>query len=164
MSELIRIGQLAARSGRSIHAIRWYETQGLIPGVTRDSSGRRVYNELHLGWLDLIDRLRRTGMSVAEMRRYTSLSRQGRATLAQRHALLAAHRDRVGQMIEEWTVALKLIDAKVDYYGEWISSGQRPQVYPSDRPDAPPRQRGAAPPRAARKAQQRRVGRGMNSP
>ncbi len=30
------IGALSARTGRSIHTIRWYEAQGLIPGVARD--------------------------------------------------------------------------------------------------------------------------------
>lgn len=40
MSNNFRIGELAARTGRSIHAIRWYEAQGLIPGVARDSGGR----------------------------------------------------------------------------------------------------------------------------
>ena len=56
MPESLRIGELAARAGRGIHAIRWYEAQGLIPGVVRDRAGRRVYSELHLSWLDLMDR------------------------------------------------------------------------------------------------------------
>ena len=31
----IRIGELAARTGRSVHTIRWYEQQGLLPPVPR---------------------------------------------------------------------------------------------------------------------------------
>ena len=46
----LRIGELAARAGRSVHAIRWYESQGLIPGVMRDAGGRRVYSESHPDW------------------------------------------------------------------------------------------------------------------
>jgi DNA-binding transcriptional MerR regulator len=79
-----RIGELATRTGRSVHAIRWYEAQGLIPGVLGDGSGRGVYTERHLSWLDLMDRLRRTAMSIAEMREYTKLVKQGRSTLKQR--------------------------------------------------------------------------------
>jgi len=77
----LRIGELSARSGRTVHAIRWYEAQGLIPGVVRDGGGRRVYHEQHVDWLDLMERLRRTGMSIAEMRAYTALVRQGRAAV-----------------------------------------------------------------------------------
>jgi len=43
------IGELAARTGRTVHAIRWYETQGLVPGVARDEGGRRLYGEPHVG-------------------------------------------------------------------------------------------------------------------
>ena len=28
----LAIGELAARTGRTVHAIRWYEAQGLVPG------------------------------------------------------------------------------------------------------------------------------------
>lgn len=133
MSTNLRIGELSARSGRTIHAIRWYEAQGLIPGVVRDDGGRRVYNELHVDWLDLMDRLRRTGMSIAEMRAYTALVRQGRSTLKQRRDMLYAHRARVLETISDWTNALKLIDGKIDFYGEWLTTGHRPKRLPEDR-------------------------------
>jgi len=121
------IGELATRTGRSVHAIRWYEAQGLIPGVVRDSGGRRLYGQLHLSWLELIDRLRRTGMSIAQMREYTALVKQGNNTLRQRQRLLSAHRKAIKQKITAWTSALKLIDRKIDFYGEWLTTGQRPR-------------------------------------
>lgn len=142
------IGELARRTGRGIHAIRWYESQGLIPGVTRDAAGRHVFNDLHLTWFDLMDRLRRTGMSIAEMRKYTSLVKQGRATLAERQRLLSAHRARVAETIADWTHALALIDHKIDFYGEWLTTGERPPLDPLARADSngrparkPPRRR-----------------------
>ncbi|HEX6707251.1 MAG TPA: MerR family transcriptional regulator [Albitalea sp.] len=128
MQEHLRIGQLSARTGRSVHAIRWYETQGLVPGVARDAAGRRVYTELHVGWLDLMDRLRRTGMSIAEMRQYTALVKQGKGTLAQRERMLKEHRERVQRTIAEWTEALALLDGKIDFYGQWLSTGKRPST------------------------------------
>jgi DNA-binding transcriptional MerR regulator len=139
MSSTLHIGELSSRSGRSIHTIRWYEAQGLIPGVARDGGGRRVYTEQHVDWLDLMDRLRRTGMSVAEMRDYAALVKQGRATLAQRQALLAAHRAKVKAMIADWSLALKLIDSKIDFYGEWLHTGERPKAIPSLRQIAAPK-------------------------
>lgn len=128
MAENFLIGQLAARTGRSVHTIRWYEAQGLIPGVARDSGRRRVYGELHISWLDLMDRLRRTGMSIAEMREYTELVKQGSGTLGKRQALLSAHREQVKNMIAEWQQALALLNSKIDFYDEWVTSGKRPAV------------------------------------
>jgi DNA-binding transcriptional MerR regulator len=127
---VLGIGELARRTGRSVHTIRWYEMQGLVPGVARDGAGRRRYTERHVGWLQLMERLRRTGMSIAEMRRYTALVKQGRGTLQQRRELLAAHRGRVEQTIAECTLALELLDGKLDFYGEWIATGERPKNLP----------------------------------
>jgi len=124
-----RIGELATLSGRSVHTIRWYEAQGLMPGVRRDSGGRRVFDHLHLGWLELMDRLRTTGMSIAEMREYTALVKEGKGTLKQRHAQLAQHRERVKAHIAELTLSVKLIDRKLRFYDEWIETGKQPEAW-----------------------------------
>jgi DNA-binding transcriptional MerR regulator len=137
------IGELATRTGRTVHAIRWYETQGLVPSVARDEGGRRLYVELHVGWLDLMERLRRTGMSIAEMREYTALAVQGKVTLRQRRDMLAAHRERVTQTIAEWKRALSLVDRKIGFYDEWMASGRRPPLVPAETPGPkPPKRKG----------------------
>lgn len=126
MSERFHIGGLARRTGRSVHTIRWYEAQGLIPRVGRDAGGRRVYERDHLEHLVFLERMRRTGMSVADMRRLTELSWAGWRTLGERQALLAAHRAEVERRIAELQAALELIDAKTAYYAEWQRRKKRP--------------------------------------
>ena len=133
MSQDLHIGEIARRTGRSVHAIRWYEAQGLLPGVTRDGGGRRIYSEHHVGWLDLMERLRSTGMSIAQMREYAGLVKQGGATLKERRDLLARHQAKARETIARWTEALALIDAKVAFYDEWVASGERPAVEPHRR-------------------------------
>lgn len=126
MTERFHIGGLAKRCGRSVHTIRWYEAQGLVPGVDRDAGGRRVYGRDHVEHLLFLDRLRRTGMTVAEMRRLTDLSVAGWRTIGDRRALLAAHRDEVEARIDEMKTALRLIDEKIGYYDEWDRRKKRP--------------------------------------
>lgn len=121
----IRIGELAARTGRSVHTIRWYEQQGLLPPVPR-LGAHRIYSNRHLEWLELMERLRASGMSVAEMRRYTSLAQQGAATRRATLEVLLAHRERVQAAIAQWEAALELVDAKVAFYEQWIRDGVRP--------------------------------------
>jgi DNA-binding transcriptional MerR regulator len=130
----MRIGELAQRTGRSVHSIRWYESIGLVPGVRRDAGNRRVYDERHVGWLDLMHRLRLTGMSIAKMREYAALAARGSATLEERRDLLAAHRIQVRALIDEWRRALSLLDRKLDFYGEWIHTGRRPRIPVSKSP------------------------------
>jgi DNA-binding transcriptional MerR regulator len=133
MPHSLHIGEVATRTGRSVHAIRWYEAQGLVPGVERDGGGRRVYTEHHVGWLEFMDRLRGTGMSVAQMRAYTALVKKGGAALGESRALLRAHQARVLENIARWTEALTLIEAKLEFYDEWVAKGARPAVGPHRR-------------------------------
>ena len=127
------IGDIARRTGRSVHTIRWYEAQGLMPGVIRDRGRRRVYSDYHIGWLELMERLRLTGMSIRQLREYTALVKQGSTTLRKRRALLAEHQRRVKAMIAKWTEALALVDAKIEFYDEWVAGGTRPTVSPQQR-------------------------------
>jgi DNA-binding transcriptional MerR regulator len=131
-----RIGELAARSGRSAHAIRWYDAQGLIPGVLRDAAGQRRFTSRHVQWLALVERLRSTGMSIAQIRAYTRQVQQGPRNLTPQRALLAAHRERVAGTITGWQEALALIDAKLAFYDTWIESGTRPAHEPAARGQA----------------------------
>jgi DNA-binding transcriptional MerR regulator len=149
------IGRLARETGRSVHTIRWYEQQGLMPGVTRDAGGRRVYSEQHIGWLLFLDRLRFAGMSVREMRRYASLVSQGKKTLRQRLQLLDAHHARTTTLIDGLQAALRLVERKQVYYTTWLENGHRPGDFevakPADRPalrKVRPRRVGSPPPQA----------------
>jgi len=117
----LRIGELARLSGRSVHAIRWYEAQQLMPGAARDAAGRRMFSQAHVEWLGLIERLRASGMSIREMRAYARLVRQGKPALADCRSLLHAHRAKVEARAAELRQALALMDRKIAIYDQWIA-------------------------------------------
>lgn len=117
----LRIGELARLSGRSVHTIRWYEAQRLMPGAARDAGGRRVFSQAHVEWLGLISRLRASGMSVRDMQAYARLVRQGKAALADCRELLLQHRVKVQQRADELREAVALVDHKIAMYDKWIA-------------------------------------------
>jgi DNA-binding transcriptional MerR regulator len=128
-SPLLHIGELSRRTGRSVHTIRWYEQQKLVPGVRRDDAGRRIYREQHVMWLDLLDRLRKSGMSIRQMREYAVLVKRGDSTLAQRREMLIEHRRRVDAQMAELAASREVVERKIEFYGEWLESGKRPPGY-----------------------------------
>jgi DNA-binding transcriptional MerR regulator len=132
MSKLL-IGDLVRETGRSHHTIRWYEKQGLIPNVTRDSGNRRVYDFAHIEWLAFLDRLRRSGMSIKDMRSYAMQVKEGHGSLDSRQSLLSLHRSRISAKIGELGQALAIIDAKLEYYALWERTRKRPAAMPSAR-------------------------------
>ncbi|MEH1126050.1 MerR family transcriptional regulator [Micromonospora sp. CPCC 206061] len=112
------VSEAAERVGLTAYTLRWYEQEGLVEPVDRDSAGRRRYSDQDVGWLVLLTRLRRTGMPVRDMRRYAELARQGDRTLGARRALFEAHRDRVLARIAELEEDLEVLNYKIDVYGK----------------------------------------------
>ena len=112
----LSVSQAAVNVGLSAHTLRWYEQEGLVGPVGRDSVGRRRYRELDLDRLRMLTRLRRTGMPVREMRRYAQLLRQGDATVAERLGMFLDHRETVLARIAALQQDLAAIDAKIEIY------------------------------------------------
>lgn len=122
----LQIGELARRTGKSIHTLRYYESEGLIPNVRRNSAGRRVYSERHVLWIELLGRLRQTGMTMQSIREYAALIAEGDVTLSRRKNLLGAHRKKIEAQIDDMKACIRLIDLKLELYESWIEVGRSP--------------------------------------
>ena len=114
--EPLSIGQVAELTGLSHDTLRWYEREGLLDSVARDSAGRRQYTQIDLRRLLLLVRLRTTGMPVSEMQRYAALLPAGPSTERERTELLEAHRDRVLSHIGDLQRDLEMINRKINSY------------------------------------------------
>ncbi|MGI5352240.1 MerR family transcriptional regulator [Streptomyces sp. CA-250714] len=110
------ISEVAALSGLSAHTLRWYERIGLMPHVDRSHTGQRRFSNRDLDWLELVGKLRLTGMSVADMVRYAEMVRQGEQTYTERQELLEATRKDVLERIAELHDTLAVLDYKIDHY------------------------------------------------
>lgn len=76
--EVVPLAEVTARTGLSVHTLRYCEQEGLLPPVGRSPSGQRRYRQVDLDRLAFLLRLRATGMSIAAMRRFVELRLQGR--------------------------------------------------------------------------------------
>src|ERR1700684_2249558 len=115
-SDQLTIAEVAERTGLTRHTLRYSERAGLMLGVDRADSGHRRYSERDLGWIELITKLRATGMPVRDVRRYAELVRAGDDSEDERLALLRAHRERVRAQLDTMTAYLDAIDMKIGYY------------------------------------------------
>ncbi|RKN12066.1 MerR family transcriptional regulator [Streptomyces radicis] len=110
------ISEVAAHTGLSVHTLRWYERIGLMSQVNRSHTGQRRYGNADLDWLAFVNKLRLTGMAVADMVTYADLVRQGDHTYPERRALLVATRENVLRRIAELQSTLGVLDFKIDIY------------------------------------------------
>lgn len=113
---LMKIGELAKRTGLSTHTIRYYERIGLLPHADRDQSGQRDYDASILIWIEFLGRLKTTGMPIREMLRYAALRENGVCTEAERSDLLEQHRERVRAHVAELQACLLVLDTKIAGY------------------------------------------------
>ena len=131
----LSIGQVADRTGLSVHALRFYEREGLLASpVQRGPDGRRAYSDQDLEWLDLCIKLRSSGLPLAAIRRYAELVRQGEGNEQERLTLLRQHQQRVTAQIAALTTCLEMITFKVKVYEESLADGSTDPIW------APPRQ------------------------
>lgn len=119
------ISEVAALTGLSAHTLRWYERIGLMPHVGRSHTGQRRFSNRDLDWLELVGKLRLTGMPVADMVRYAELVRSGEDTFAERHELLVATRSDVLRRIAELQDTLAVLDLKIDFYADARPASER---------------------------------------
>ena len=111
------IAEAAERSGLTSHTLRYYERDGLmLSDVGRSASGHRRYTQEDLGWIDMLTRLRATGMPIRDVRRYAELVRADDGNEQVRLDMLRAHREQVLAQLAEVTEHLGAIDRKIGIY------------------------------------------------
>jgi DNA-binding transcriptional MerR regulator len=114
----LSIGEAAEASGVSAHTLRYYERAGLMRPIEREGNGHRLYSDDDLGWIEVLTKLRKTGMPIRRMRRYAELVFAGDGTERERLALLEAHRDDVRRELAELQQCLAFVEFKVEKYKE----------------------------------------------
>lgn len=108
----------------SVHALRFYEREGLLVGpIERTAGGRRRYTQVDVAWLQICTKLRESGMPVVELQRFAALVRQGPGNEPERLALLDAQRDRVNQQIHALEQAREVIEWKTGIYRQHVRDG-----------------------------------------
>ena len=132
----LSMGEVARLTGLPGETLRFYDRAGLLGDLPRTAGGHRVFDDAALGLLDVVMRLRRTGMPVADVRRFVELVRAGGDDgLQARLALLRSHRAEVAARLEELTADLTVIDWKIAAYTA-VAAGQESPPPPPGWPDA----------------------------
>ena len=95
--------------------IRYYDKEGLLPFVERLASGYRIFTEKDIATLRIIDCLKKTGMSIKEIRQFSSWLEQGHSSLQQRYDMFLERRRVVKQQMAELQKILDTVNYKCWY-------------------------------------------------
>ncbi|MBQ3533178.1 MAG: MerR family transcriptional regulator [Oscillospiraceae bacterium] len=134
------IKEVSEKYGISPDTLRYYERSGMIPPVTRTSSGRRDYQSDDLEWVEQAVCMRNAGLPVDALSEYVRLCRMGDATFPQRLQLLMQQRQSLLQQQKQIRDSLYRLDYKIQRYEiavetgtlTWPSGGTPPMPAPED--------------------------------
>ncbi|MFE3032778.1 MerR family transcriptional regulator [Streptomyces canus] len=107
----MRIGELSARAGVSVRALRYYEEQGLLTS-TRSASGQRHYTESAVERVAFLQRMYTAGLSsrtIAEL--LPCVESPSEETSDAALVRMAEERDRLSEHIDELIRTRSALDA-----------------------------------------------------
>jgi DNA-binding transcriptional MerR regulator len=115
-TQTLTIQQVAEATGLTEHTLRYYERISLIHPINRAGNSHRRYSQDDIGWIEFLNKLRATGMSIQQMQRYAELQRAGDETLPERVEMLKALRHKVEAHMAELQENLNVICYKIEIY------------------------------------------------
>lgn len=117
------IGEVAQKTGLSTYTLRYYEKEGLLPFVKKSQSGLRVYTDNDIGWLELIECLKSTGMPLKKIKQYIDWYILGDSTLQQRLDMFKQQKAHVQEQLALMRKHLDKINYKIELYEEAVRLG-----------------------------------------
>jgi len=112
------ISEVSKKYNISTETLRYYERIGLIPPVHRNKNGIRDYTETDCNWVNYAKCMRSAGLSIESLIEYTTLFKQGKATIQERKQILIKQRNQLADQITEMQIALNKLNDKIEGYEE----------------------------------------------
>lgn len=103
------IGDISKMYGISQDTLRYYDKAGLLPFVKKNQAGRRIFTEDDLGYIEVIDCLKRSGIPVKEIAKFMDWCVEGDKTLPQRYAFMVEQEAALERKIQDLQTQLDFL-------------------------------------------------------
>lgn len=121
------IGQISEMFGLPISTLRYYDKEGLFPGMKR-SSGIRKFSETELEALRVIECLKKSGLGIKDIKQFMDWCMAGNETYELRLGMFLKQKAAVEAEIEHMEKMLDMIRFKCWYYEQAIADGSEDRL------------------------------------
>lgn len=97
----MKIGELAAATGATTKAIRYYESIGLLEQPARTDAGYRSYGPEAIERLEFVKQAQSSGLALTEIRSILEIKDRGGRSCEHTRDLLQAHLDELDRKVVE---------------------------------------------------------------
>ena len=110
------VGEIAKKLNIPPSTLRYYDKEGLLPFVERSNGGIRMFSDKDFESLSVIECLKKTGMSIKDIRQFMEWCAQGDATIPERLSMFRRQREQVLTQITQLQETVEILDYKEWYY------------------------------------------------
>ena len=121
------IGRVSEMFHLPISTIRYYDREGLFPGIGRQS-GKRVFSDREIEALRVIECLKASGLEIKDIKQFMEWTQEGAATYAQRKQLFEVRKKAVEAEMLELQKTLDMLRYKCWYYETAIGDGNEDRI------------------------------------
>ena len=122
------IGEISRMLNLPIPTLRYYDKEGLILNLEKDSSGIRRFSEQNIESLRLIECLKKSGLQIKDIKEFMQWCALGDETIKERKAMFLKQKENVENQIKELEKTLAMIEFKCWYYKEAEKDGNEKRV------------------------------------
>ncbi|MDO4664530.1 MAG: MerR family transcriptional regulator [Erysipelotrichaceae bacterium] len=121
------IGQVSELFDLPISTLRYYDKQGLFPGMARES-GIRKFSDKELERLRVIECLKKSGLEIKDIKQFMDWCEMGSSTYSIRKELFEKQKEAVEAEIEHMNRVLDMLKFKCWYYEQAMQDGNEDRV------------------------------------
>ena len=117
------IKQAAELTNLTPVTLRYYDKQGLLPYMERRESGYRMFSDGDIAMLRVIECLKKSGMSIKDIRQFSEWVLMGDDSLQERYEMFLERKKAVEAQMADLQKTLDFIKHKCWYYETAIEAG-----------------------------------------
>ncbi len=121
------IGQISEMFNLPVSTLRYYDKEGLFPGMARQS-GIRQFGDGEIETLRVIECLKASGLEIRDIKQFMAWCVEGPSTYAKRKALFETRRAAVMEEMQRLQKTLDMIRFKCWYYDQALADGGEDRV------------------------------------
>ena len=120
--------QVAKKMGLTAHTLRYYDKEGLLPFVKKNSSGLRMLSDEVIDRLVVIEWLKGSGMQLKDIKQYIDWCQEGDATIGRRLEMFKRQKAKLEEQLRQLQQYMEKINYKIAYYTEAAAKGSVDQA------------------------------------
>lgn len=107
------VKDVSERTGLTPYTIRYYLKEGLFPSIQRDSNGTRLFSDVDIETIYMIECMKKSGMTISEIRQYMQWLEEGDCNIDKCLSLFCEKKQHLQEQLKQLLECIDAVNYKV---------------------------------------------------